>query len=336
MVIDPHTHIVPSGFLEDVRNKAFGDTVTVQNADGKEWIVTKSNVLGKSRELRNILTPMYYEVDLRLKDMKRMGVSRQILSVSPSLTFYSLDKSITHDLAQSMNDALIQITKDNPSDFSCMATVPLQDSELAAVELERAVKNGHLGVQIASNVAGQNLDDPELDVFWQKAQDLGITIFIHPIDTMGAADRLKDFYLRNFIGNPLDTTIAAACLIFGGVLDRFPNLNFFLSHLGGFLPWIRGRWEHGYGERREPKVHGSKNPEEYINRFFYDTIIHNADSFEFAVKTLGAERVLYGTDYPADMANHQNCREIPGMSRLEEKQQNQILIENVRKLYQIT
>ena len=108
MVIDPHTHIVPSGFLEDVRNKAFGDTVTVQNADGKEWIVTKSNVLGKSRELRNILTPMYYEVDLRLKDMKRMGVSRQILSVSPSLTFYSLDRSITQDLAQSINDALIQ------------------------------------------------------------------------------------------------------------------------------------------------------------------------------------------------------------------------------------
>ena len=190
MVIDPHTHIVPSGFLEDVRNKAFGDTVTIQNADGKEWIVTKSNVLGKSRELRNILTPMYYEVDLRLKDMERMGVSRQILSVSPSLTFYSLDKSITNDLAQSMNDALIEISNNNSSDFSCMATVPLQDPELAAVELERAIKNGHLGVQIASNVAGKNLDDPNLDVFWQKAQDLGITIFIHPIDTMGAADRL--------------------------------------------------------------------------------------------------------------------------------------------------
>ena len=336
MAIDPHTHIVPSGFLKDVRNKVFGETVTVENADSKEWLVTRSNVLGKQRELRNILTPMYYEVDLRLEDMKRMEVSRQILSVSPSLTFYSLDKSITHELAQSMNDALIQISKDYPSKFSCMATVPLQDPELATLELERAVKNGHLGVQIASNVAGKNLDDPALDVFWQKAQELDIPIFIHPTDTMGVTDRLKDFYLRNFIGNPLDTTVAAACLIFGGVLDRFPNLNFLLSHLGGFLPWIRGRWEHGYGERREPKVNGSKNPEQYINRFYYDTIIHNPDSFEFAVKTLGSERVLYGTDYPADMGYHQNCHEIPGLDRLEEKQKKEVLIENVSKLFQIT
>ena len=88
--------------------------------------------------------------------------------------------------------------------------------------------------------------------------ELDVPIFIHPSDVMGVNDRLKDYYLRNFIGNPLDTTISMACLIFGGVFDRFPNIKFLVSHTGGFTPWIRGRWEHGYGERREPKVNGAK------------------------------------------------------------------------------
>ena len=186
---------------------------------------------------------------------------------------------------------------------------------------------------IASNVAGKNLDDPGLDVFWAKADALDMPVFVHPTNVLGSEDRLKDFYLRNFIGNPLDTTIAVACLIFGGVMDRFPNLKFYLSHVGGFVPWIRGRWQHGYGERREPKVHGAKDPEEYFGRFYYDTIIHNADCFEFAAKTLGAERILYGTDYPADMGYHQPARDIPGLNRLSESDQEMILTGNARRVY---
>ena len=137
-----------------------------------------------------------------------------------------------------------------------MATVPLQDPEAAASELERAVSLGHIGVEIGSNVAGKNLDDPGLEIFWQKVVSLDIPVLIHPIDVMGFEDRLKDYYLSNLIGNPLDTTIAAACLIFGGIMDRFPSLKIILSHTGGFTPWIRGRWQHGYMEREEPKSRG--------------------------------------------------------------------------------
>jgi aminocarboxymuconate-semialdehyde decarboxylase len=180
-----------------------------------------------------------------------------------------------------------------------------------------------------------NLHDPSLDVFWAKVSELELPVFIHPATVCGAADRFKEFHLENFIGNPLDTTIAVACLIFGGVLDRYPNLQFYLSHMGGYVPWIRGRWQHGYGVREEPKIHGAKDPEQYIRRFYYDTIIHNADCFEFAVKTLGADRVAYGTDYPADMANMQTAREIPGLSRLSEADQEKILFGNAKKLYRL-
>jgi aminocarboxymuconate-semialdehyde decarboxylase len=135
------------------------------------------------------------------------------------------------------------------------------------------------------------------------------------------------------IGNPLDTSIAVASLIFGGVLDRYPKLRFYLSHMGGYVPWIRGRWQHGYSVREEPKINGAKDPEQYIGKFYYDTIIHNPDCFEFAVKTLGVDRIIYGTDYPADMANHQPAREIPGMKRLSKVDQEKILSGNVKKLY---
>jgi len=216
-----------------------------------------------------------------------------------------------------------------------MATVPLQDPQAAATELGRAKERGHIGVMIGSNVAGMNLHDPSLDVFWVKVSELDLPVFIHPTTICGGADRLKEFHLANFIGNPLDTSIAVACLIFGGVLDRYPSLRFYLSHMGGYVPWIRGRWQHGYSVREEPKVHGAKDPEQYFGKFYYDTIIHNADCLEFTVKTLGADRLAYGTDYPADMANHQPAREIPGISRLSKADQEKILFGNAKKLYRL-
>jgi len=265
--------------------------------------------------------------------MERMGVDRQILSLFPPGMLYTLKTEATKELSASINDGLIALARKYPEKFSCMATVPLQDPSAAADILLRAKQAGHIGVMITSNIAGMNLSDPSLDVFWAKVTELDLPVYIHPTNVCGGKDRLKEFYLGNFIGNPLDTTIAVACLIFGGVLDRYPNLHFYLSHMGGFVPWIRGRWQHGYGVREEPKVHGAKDPEKYFGKFFYDPIIHNADCFEFAVKTLGVDRILYGTDYPADMGYHQPAREIPGLSRLSKADQEKILSGNAKKIY---
>ncbi len=331
--IDPHTHIYPGQFIADVRAGRFGRTASIEADEQGEWLVTRGKVLGRESELRNRLTPLYYELAPRFTDMERMGVAHQVLSIGPAMTLYTLEAEANRELSASLNDGLTALTIEYPDKFSCMATVPLQLPEAAAAELQRAKANGHIGVMIASNVAGKNLDDPGLDVFWAKAQVLDMPVFVHPTNVLGSDDRLRDFYLRNFIGNPLDTTVAVACLIFGGVIDRFPGLRFYLSHLGGFTPWIRGRWQHGYAERREPKIHGAKDPEQYFGRFYYDTIIHNADCLEFAAKALGAERILYGTDYPADMGCHQPARDIPGLNRLSEAEQEMILTTNARRIY---
>ena len=157
------------------------------------------------------------------------------------------------------------------------------------------------GAMIGSNVGGKNLDDPSFEPLWAAAAELDAFMMIHPGNVAGA-DRLRSYYLGNLIGNPLDTTIAAACLIFGGVLERFSTLNFVMVHGGGFIPYQGGRWVHGWRVRPEPKVHLKHSPEKYLDRFRYDTILHSKTSLEFLISSVGASRVFLGSDYPYDMA----------------------------------
>ncbi len=149
----------------------------------------------------------------------------------------------------------------------------MQAPEKAADELRRAmIKLGLRGAMIGSNVGGKNLDDPSFEPLWAAAAELDAFFMIHPGNVAGA-DRLRSYYLNNLIGNPLDTTIAAACLIFGGVLERYPNFKPVMVHGGGFTPYQGGRWVHGWHVRPEPKVHLKHSPEKYLERFRYDTIL---------------------------------------------------------------
>jgi aminocarboxymuconate-semialdehyde decarboxylase len=134
-------------------------------------------------------------------------------------------------------------------------------------------------------------------------------MLIHPGNVAGA-DRLRSYYTTNMIGNPLDTTIAAACLIFGGVLARHPKLSVLMVHGGGFIPYQGGRWVHGWNVRPEPKVHLKESPQKYLDRFLYDTILHSKASLEFLVSSVGAARVFLGSDYPYDMGTMECVRQV--------------------------
>ena len=336
MVVDVHAHIAHEDFIKDVRAGKYGATLSIEQGSKWELIVTRNQLLGRERVHRNPLPRRVYDLEMRLNDMDATGVDRQVLSVVPPCMYYTLDALLCRDIAASFNESLAELARTMPDRFSCMATVPLQDPEAAAKELERAVSLGHIGVEIGTNVAGRNLDDPALDVFWQKVASLDIPVLVHPMDVIGHGDRLKDYYLANLIGNPLDTSIAAACLVFGGVLERFSGIKFILSHTGGFTPWIRGRWQHGYLEREEPKSRGAREPENYLGNFYYDTIIHNADCFEFAWKTLGADRLVFATDYPFDMGDLGPALEIPGISRVPAADREKILAGNALGIYRLS
>jgi aminocarboxymuconate-semialdehyde decarboxylase len=165
---------------------------------------------------------------------------------------------------------------------------------------------------IGSNVQGRNLDDPALEPLWTEAAALGAFVLVHPVNVAGI-DRMRSYYLNNLIGNPLDTTIAAACLVFGGVLERHPKLKVLLVHGGGFVPYQQGRWVHGWHVRNEPKVNVKSPPQPWINRFYYDTILHAQPQLEFLVGAAGATRVLLGSDYPYDMGTGECVRQVKAL-----------------------
>jgi aminocarboxymuconate-semialdehyde decarboxylase len=186
------------------------------------------------------------------------------------------------------------------------------------------------GAMIGSNIAGKNLDDPSLEPVWAAAEELGAFMIIHPANVAGA-DRLRSYYLQNLIGNPLDTTIAAACLVFGGVMERHPKLNVLLVHGGGFVPYQAGRWAHGWHVRPEPKVNVKQSPEPWIDRFYYDTILHAKAQLEFLVASVGPTRVLMGSDYPYDMGTGECVRQVDALW-IDDTEKAAILNNNVVKL----
>lgn len=246
-----------------------------------------------------------WDVELRLSDMDRYGFDTQWLSVCPQTVMYdqSPDDALTASRIQ--NDALSERSHAMPDRFEGLATVPLQAPDLAARELARAMNEGGLrGAMLCTNIEGRNLDWPDLDVFWAEAEALGAVLLLHPPPKVAGAERLRDFYLRNFVGNPLDTTIAAACLVFGGVLERFPKLKFVLSHGGGFMPYQQDRWIHGWAERPEAKVRLKGEPGPSLDRLFFDTILHGAPALSYLIERSGPDRVLLGTDYPFDMGEY--------------------------------
>ncbi len=255
-----------------------------------------------------------WDLDRRLQDMAASKVDVQVLSVCPQTFVYAQPPALAAAFARIQNEQLAKLAKSHPDRFLAIGTLPMQAPKVAADELRHAMSTlGLRGVQIGSNVAGKNLDDPELEPVWATASELDAFILLHPINVAGA-DRLSSYYLANLIGNPLDTTIAAACLVFSGVLERYPSLKFCLSHGGGFVPYQAGRFLHGWQVRTEPKSKLQKPPTESLQRFYFDTIVHSKDALDFLVGTAGVDRVLLGSDYPFDMGMPDGVLQVRGLT----------------------
>jgi aminocarboxymuconate-semialdehyde decarboxylase len=255
-----------------------------------------------------------WDIERRLADMDAAEVDVQVLSNAPQTFLYNQDPALTAATSALQNEQIARLVRAKPDRFMGMATLPMQDPQRAVTELRRAVRElGLVGAQIGSHIEGTNLDDPGLAPFWAAVAELDAFVMIHPVKPAGG-ERTKAYYLANLIGNPLDTTIAAACLAFGGVMDRHPKLKILLVHGGGFVPYQYGRWNHGWRVREEPKKFIGHEPEPAIRRFYYDTITHGKPALEYLVATMGASHVVLGSDYPYDMGNWELVREARALS----------------------
>jgi aminocarboxymuconate-semialdehyde decarboxylase len=216
-----------------------------------------------------------------------------------------------------------------------MATLPLQVPGEALKELKRAAKAlGRRGVEIGSHVARRELGDEDFFPVYEALQDLDMPVFIHPHHVAGL-DRLLEYYLNNLIGNPLDTTIAAANLIFGGVLEKFPRLKIVLAHAGGQVPYVIGRWEHGYRVRPECKDRVSRPPMAFFKNFYFDMITHHPDALRYLISLAGSDHVLLGSDYPYDMGDLNPVQTMNRLTGISEEDRQKILGENAVALYRL-
>ena len=245
----------------------------------------------------------FTEPPLRIAEMDAQGVAVHALSLTASPTapmVYWGSEEQSHNLAKAWNDGAIAAQRQYPTRFVVLATLPMQFPDRAQEELTRVSSlPGVRGIYMGTNIGGKDLDDLMFESVFTRIESLGLPIFLHPLNTVGGA-RTQSFYLTNFIGNPVDSAIAAAHLIFGGVLDRHPRLTFCLPHAGGVLPVLAGRWDHGWTVRPEVRQL-PQAPSAYLRRFFYDTISHSKPIMEFVLDMVGTDRVMIGSDYCFDM-----------------------------------
>lgn len=306
--IDTHTHVLTEETAGLLRKEAPKVPVTITPIDSEFATLDVGGVAYRPFPRGG------FDIAHRLRDMDAMDVDVQVLSATPQTYLYNQDASLGAVTSAIQNDQIAKLVKENPQRFRGIATLPMQAPDKAADELKRAMTRlGLRGTMFASNIMGKNLDDPSFEPVWATAEELGAFVFIHPNNVAGA-DRMKSYYLNNLIGNPLDTTIGAACLYFGGVLDRHPKLAVVLAHGGGFTPYQAARWEHGWQVRPEPKKNISKRPTNIAKRFYYDTILHSAPVLEFMIEHVGADRVMLGSDYPYDMGMMDCVKHVRGLN----------------------
>jgi aminocarboxymuconate-semialdehyde decarboxylase len=292
--IDIHNHFIPPAIIEAARKGSAFDGVTTDTVDGEEWMVHRQGY-------RYPLHRGFYDVEERLRSMDARGIDESVVSISPTMFMYWTEASEAAEFCRQTNDALAAYAASSGGRLHSVATLPMQDPDLAAAELRRAVLElGLSGAQIGPVTEGTWLDDSDVRKVLATAQELDVPLILHPY-FVGPRPGLEDYYLTNLVGNPLETVISASRLIFGGVLDELPGVSFVLMHGGGYLPYQIGRLDHGY--RVRPEAKGCQQaPSTYLHRFFYDTVTHAPRPLRFLADLVGSRNVVYGTDYPYDMA----------------------------------
>jgi aminocarboxymuconate-semialdehyde decarboxylase len=296
MTVDIHSHVAIPQAAAFVAPHLDISTIPLAHYSSPE---TKAVNAKQDADLKGKIT----ESEERLAVLDAMGLDMQLVMPPPPQCYFTVPIEYAAPAIRMVNDGLAEWTARHPDRFVALGTVPLQDAQEAANELERGMKTlGFKGVQILTNVDGKELSDVAFAPFWKKAEELGALVVIHP-NGFTEGKRLGRFYFNNVVGNPFETTLALHYLIFDGVLERHPNLKILAVHGGGYLAAYSGRIDHAWGARSD--CHGDlpHPPTTYLRRVYFDTVVFTPHQLEYLVRVFGADRIIMGTDYPFDMAD---------------------------------
>jgi aminocarboxymuconate-semialdehyde decarboxylase len=301
MVIDVHAHYVPQRLIAEIgrHGASFGVTAT-NSADAPPALQFDYGF-----KVRPFFPKLIETADERRNWLKSRGIDRQVVATWPDIYGYGLGRRNCTTWHRLLNETLAEWCAENSAHFSWLASVPMPNADDALAELEWAMSHGAIGIMVAANVENVNLGEVDLDPLWKRAEDLKVPVVIHPVMVAPSA-RVAKFALAQIVYYTADTTMGVGSLIFAGVFDRFPLLSIILSHGGGCLPYLIGRFDlmHGRMDRTAQRDVARNNPSFYAARMAYDTICHAPHVLRFLADSVGIEQLVLGTDYsfpPADL-----------------------------------
>ena len=287
-IIDFHNHFYPPAYLEALRSGSSAVQVDIDE-DGNPRIYYPGDY--------NIAVPGHRDIDYREQVLKDHGVDTQVITLTTPGTHVETPATAVK-FASLVNDAFAGIIRDKRGRFSALATLPLNDPAASVAELRRATTQlGLRGAMLFSNVNGVGLDDRRFWPIYEAAHELGAVLYIHPTHPVGV-EAMTDYWLMPLVGFLCDTTLAAAKIVYSGVVERFPRIQWALCHMGGAIPYLAERLDRGFEAFRECRAHISRPPTEYLKRFYYDTVNFNPQAIQLAIAFAGVDRILAGSDYP--------------------------------------
>ena len=307
-IIDVHCHCTLERFRRAVLD------------EGTDWhgMTTEHGELGNPKNL--------WDVPRRLEEMDRLRIDVQL--VSPTDVFYQYDQTpeVTEAIARDANDEIAGMVRDHPDRFMGLGTLPMQDAQLAVKEMTRGMGDlGLTGFMIDDHVNGRTYDQDGFEPVWEAAEELGVFLLVHQYKNTVVGLRTQDYFLLNSIGNLADRTITFASFIYGGVLDRHPGLTICLCHGGGYVPYALDRLDKGWDVWPDMRGRSQDRPSSYVRRFYFDTVVYTPRNLRFLIDVVGADRVVFGTDWPAPMTFDDPVGRLESMTELSPDEKRALL-----------
>ena len=325
LTVDIHCHIHVPSADEMLRNVSPDYT-------GRSMVDTNPLTAEINKKQQVSILPQLTDPEVRLKDMDSQGIDIQAVSPSPFHYNYEYDADFTRDTSKVVNDRVAEVVASHPDRFVGMCTVPLQNCDMAVEELERCKNElGFKGVEISTNVAGQDLTRANLDRFFARVEELDTLIFMHPIGT-SYKERMNDHYFRNTIGHPLESALAVGHLVFDGYLKKYSGLKICIAHGGGYVPAYYGRFDHPHKLRDDCRENISDPPSKYINQLYFDTVVFTETQLRHMIEVWGPDHVVMGTDYPYDMAETDPVGHVNSVKNLSDGDKALVMGGNATKL----
>lgn len=325
-IVDVHAHCVPDPLLEALARDPDRLGVAVAREADRIQVTVAGSAPAKVR-------PDLVGVDARLAAMDTAGVDVQLVSPWMNLAATAVGEGVATDFARVSNDAMAEVVRGHADRLVALANLPLQDPAPAAEELRRAVVDlGMVGAEIATRPGGRELDDEGFEVLWSTARELDCLLLVHPHRSLAGREVTRHF-LGNLVGNPAESTIAIGHLIFGGVVERHPDVRFCFVHGGGFAPYQVGRWDHAYRQNaRGAAAHVTRLPSALLGTMYFDTVVHSGPALQHLIDCVGQDQVVLGSDYPFEMGDPDPVGTVRALPGSEPGLADRVLSGNVRTL----